>query len=165
MDLEWGWDWGIFRGALEEGKNNLGGTTKLYSNAAFGTDGGGSEDAVAGTPVWASRKGDENNSVKVKVLGKDGALVDGVKDYPAPNLLPAFWNEPNTGISDAGCKAGAICGTFFSEESRPMQILHALPAFDSSSGFHDAGKISVAALKKRVCRVFKCAFHNALRFC
>ena len=96
-----------------------------------------SQDAILGTLPWLSRWIDENNTVNLR--DKNGNIVAS-KNYPAPNILPAFWNDPNMGISDPGCKSSTLsCGLWFGD-SGILRLPHDIgPGSDSASGFHDAG--------------------------
>jgi len=148
---------GDFQGSLtvddrlfsEEGRANIRNNLNLSSDIWFGTNlsrpkvtesGRTSNDAVPGTLPWFSRVGNENNTVTTKEKQSDGTYITLQTDYPAPNLLPAFWNDPNMGISDSGCKANSGCYYLASDEAPVLVLAHGLPGSDSGSAFHDAGK-------------------------
>ena len=132
----------------EAGRENIVKDMKLSSDIFFGTNlarpkvsesGTTSADAVPGTLPWLSRWVNENNKV-VKSDVVDGKIVLTATDYPAPNLLPGFGNEPIMGITHKTCQ-GSFCYYLASDQAPLLKVIHqTFPGADSSSAFHDAGK-------------------------
>ena len=144
----------MIAGALAEAGVQLTvGTLKLTSDILIGTNASAlnpresdpdgartADDAIAGTLPWFSRYGDENNTVTKTETQKDGSVKITETNYPAPNLLPGFGNDPIMGINHETC-GGFVCKYFGSDRAPLFVGMHQiLPGADSDSAFHDAGK-------------------------
>ena len=101
-----------------------------------------SKDAIPLTPVWFSRYVNENNTV-IKPDVIDDKIVLTATDYPAPNLLLGFGNEPIMGIDAGGCKSNFLCKNLASDRAPFLVVGHQIfPGGDSGAAFHDADNYS-----------------------
>ena len=101
-----------------------------------------SKDAIPLTLPWFSRYVNENNTVVKTETSKDGTAEIKTTNYPAPNLLPGFGNEPIMGIAHETC-TNSICYYLGSDQAPTFKAVHKIfPGVDSGSAFHDADNYS-----------------------